>query len=155
MKVALRYEMFSLFKLFTQLALFRVWTSDSSRGAQQLRLFRAPVVLKQPSLMVRFQNSNYVFKCSEGSECFGRKYRSQVEHVWVGRRYWRQDVWVGRYWNGRHAHGWAVDMTWAPLVVTHTDNRKTYVSCILHSHLPNYTCTLHFVMLIFRAHINQ
>ena len=60
------------------------------------------------------------------------------------------DVWVGRYWNGRHAHGWAVDMTWAPLVVTHTDNRKTYVSCILHFHLPNYTCKLHIVMLILR-----
>ena len=65
------------------------------------------------------------------------------------------DVWVGRYWNGRHAHGWAVDMTWAPLVVTHTDDRKMYVSCILHFHLPNYTCKLHIVRLKLRAHINQ
>ena len=65
------------------------------------------------------------------------------------------DVWVGRYPNGRHAHGWAVDMTWAPLVVTHTDNRKTYVSCTLHFQLPNYTCKLHIVMLILCLHINQ
>lgn len=56
------------------------------------------------------------------------------------------DVWVGRYWNGRHAHGWAVDMTWAPLVVTHTDNRKTYVSCILHFHSTYPTTPVNYIL---------
>ena len=66
MKEALRYEVFSLFQLFVNTAYtveslnFRLLTRYTER-----RLLGAPAVLKR-------------------SECLGRKYGSQVEHVWVG-----------------------------------------------------------------------